>query len=1614
MGAGRSKHVYAFQPLPWPEALAAFRLIDQVCGIATTYATTQLDGHAVHVLNKVGELQRLPFMWDVFEGDFERLRGTHMVRLAAELHDALDKLEGCKFDMGLLAEKGTTFRSQRKQADKALALLIEVEEIHRAFHYAFELALYASIREEPGFATSTRRSSTPGRSPPATLASRGGASRGGFGSSGGGAGPGFASQTTRRALPPPPPEPEDSGVDGSPPQPRISQGSMPRAGTMPARAATMSSRGGAVAAASAGGASAPGVTFRTAPAAMGGVASAGGAAPPPPHVAASPPLPPPPPPPPPMNATQSLPRRTLSRGGGTSSRRSAGGGGGGSTARSQFDPGQPYVVMYMPQGPDGSGPRALLVPSTSLQAAPPSPMPSLGGAASMYGTGTLPSPYGTTYSHPRTALPTPPRIPMATAMASRPPTYLSGSTSRPGSPSLLTRPASPASSLYGTIGSTLTSRAPYSTTSVSPYGITTAAMRPSSPPSYRYFSPPGSPSAAVPYTPYSPGLTPDLSSYYLQRSALSESAGSPYSSLSLGASPPPLTATSPIPAVVPGAAPGSVLVFQPVSAHPGPGGGLVLQNNPSQQPVLVVAQEDPAVANASANASANATAAANAAAANANAAAAAAQNAAVAAASAATSAANAATTAALGSQQQARPTTGTRGVRFQAGPPPGGHATQAYYGQEDEVGPYIEPYGNGGYDERYEEDNQGPEEYDEQYGEDDAGQYGDQAVAYGGRSGGGAQSLMSQFCDMTTEAEMDAYGEPAGPPPAPVQQQPTQRRHRISTSLRRRQRMAAATATSATTSPTQLPPREAEMEYRPPPPPPPATRGGGGAATTQTPLGPIGGGPIGTGHVLSYERLATLAGLDPALLSDGAATGLAMRPGGVTGGGGGGAHRRAVPGEPALRRAEELAEAAEAGDVAAAVELAAAMRRGWWGDARDAAVARGLLMQAAVNGGSADAHAALGEMAEHGEGLAGGRPDLPAAARHYAAAAAAGHRDGTTAYAYLLEHGLGVEQDEVRAAQLYATAAQRNCPTAANNLAKMILDGRGGIVASPPNGQRPIANRRNRKPGADSGGAWSTAAAAAAAAAVAAASGAGSAAAVTPVALATALFKRAAQAGSTAAWYNLGVCHLQQLKVQNQPGVVSVVPHHYREEHEREAIVAFTEAAKRGHARAALRAGHLQLQRSSAAAAVEAFASAALNSAAAAAGGAAEAGVGADTTAIGAATSGRGGNAGGGASAEVEAEALWCLAQLAERQAAVLEGRAAAVSGPAGWRDGAGDGGRGGSESRGSSQHDSEGGDDEGRMVRQLLATLASPEGGGGPGVTAAAEGLYDTVTAGDPAAAAAVAFARELCRLDFDICRQSPAQLYGASAAVAAASPSGAPPVRGLKRLRRQARELLTDPAAVAGAAAAAALTGGAVDTSASASRAESLDGDRNPRGGREGPGAGDGTAEAALARLDLHLLQPGERAQRARRAAADLMAAAAARGHASAQHWLAGWQWSMGSRGAAVALWEAAGRRGHGGALMVLGQMAEAGQLPPALGSGLTAGGSPTGGAGGADLAAAARYYLRAQEAGASGAVEAMRRVQRVLQRHVALQGKLAAVVGGATPGAAGRVDRIPAVRP
>ena len=600
------------------------------------------------------------------------------------------------------------------------------------------------------------------------------------------------------------------------------------------------------------------------------------------------------------------------------------------------------------------------------------------------------------------------------------------------------------------------------------------------------------------------------------------------------------------------------------------------------------------------------------------------------------------------------------------------------------------------------------------------------------------------------------------------------------------------------------------------------------------------------------------------------------------------------------------------------------------------------------------------------------------------------------------EHGLGVAQDEPRAAQMYAAAAQRGCPTAANNLAKMILDGRGGIMQVPA--AAATGGRSRRRMGADGVAAPAPAA-------------------PTPVSMAMALFRRAAEAGSASAWYNLGVCHLQQIKQQQASlkklglagggggGEATPVLLGAKDEAGMaEAIRCLAEAASRGHARAALRAGHLHLLRSAAAAAVDAFATAALNAAAAMAGAA-----------------GGGGSHGGAAgeeaaspaaadAAEVEAEALWCLAQLAERQSAVLEGRAAAAlaaaaAGSAAGSEGtgggrpSGDGGAaasrmnsvrsrglaasasGNSRASGGARASGASGDgdfagggfdagvgamgDDDVAVGQLLATLAGTSAGGDAAAAAAAaaaiaggDGISEDMAAAaaaDPAAAAALRFAKELCRLDFDCCRQPGAVRRGGAlttAAVTAAGldPSGVPPaqrVRGLRRLRRQAREVIAESAAPGVKAAA--------DSGGDGESRSSVDGG----GGSGGFAAGlpsAGPVSSALARLDLQLQQPGERATRSRCAAAELMAAAAARGHAGAQHWLAGWQWSMGHTGGAAALWQAAAARGHGPSLMVLGQMAEAGHVMVAA-AGASAGGAAgqlqTAGRG-ADLAAAARYYL------------------------------------------------------
>lgn len=582
---------------------------------------------------------------------------------------------------------------------------------------------------------------------------------------------------------------------------------------------------------------------------------------------------------------------------------------------------------------------------------------------------------------------------------------------------------------------------------------------------------------------------------------------------------------------------------------------------------------------------------------------------------------------------------------------------------------------------------------------------------------------------------------------------------------------------------------------------------------------------------------------------------------------------------------------------------------------------------------------------------------------------------------------------------MYAAAAQRGCPTASNNLAKMILDGRGGIAAAATAASGTGSTSRSSRAvqeGRDGEGAGS------------------------PTALAMALFKRSARSGSAAAAFNVGMCHLQQLRKQQQQQVGSKgdgagdgtadgeVPYD-----EREALRWFGEAAAKGHARAALKAGQLHLQRERAAAAVEAFATAALNAAAAGQGGA-----GAKDATAG----------GGGGGRDAESEALWCLAQMAERQAGVLEERAVMAGLEGGGGGGGGGGGkeqqegglggrgsgdgsedrrvmRGGSGLLGSGngrsrkrmglEHKNDlatafvdgggdgggelgvrsdgsgsgkgvpgsgaeaagagvGGGEEGRMVRQLLASLADAgKGGSGVGVGGAGRGgvlANGEVFSSDPRDAAAVAFANQLCRLDFGVCCRPAgplplgALLAGGGTATASkgsrgtAKGEGEPRdgadvdrlrVYGLKRLRRQARELM-------------AAGGGSV-------AAQQDDGDGSEASSLGGAVAGGAAVASALARLDLQLKPAAERAAVARRAAADLMAAAAVRGHPAAQHWLAGWQWAAGQRAAAVALWENAGAAGYGAALMALGQLAEAGQE--------AADGQA---ARGPDLAAAARHYL------------------------------------------------------
>ncbi|KAG2427127.1 hypothetical protein HXX76_012637 [Chlamydomonas incerta] len=1664
MGQGRSRHVYAFQPLPWPESLHAFRLIDQICGIATTYATTHLEGHAVRVLDKIGELQRLPFQWEVFEPDFERLRGSHLIALATELHSALDKLEGCKYDMGMLAEKGLMFKSLRKAADKVLVLLTEVEQIHRAFHYAFELALYESVRDETPAPPGTLRANSPARSTLRTPISGGGARS--IGSSGGGA-RGMSSGGRRQPVllppPPPPPEPEDSDLYSQtattsprPQRQQSAQRQLPPRTSPSVRQPQLSTPAAAAA------------PLPPLPAMAEQRQAMAAVAPPPVVAQRSVRI---------MNdAATSTPTHMAQE---QQQSAAAFAAGNGATARApamaraqsyktpppppqqQPQPQQQYVVVYLPQGPGSSGPRAILVPSEALQPAPNSPAPSSGGApppSSQYSplptlrSGSLGSTAYTGAGSPYSPYAPPPHMPTAAAVAG----YGSRGAAGYGSPyqappqHAYNAPAAgsaygPRQPLFGSPGST---GSPYTTTSAyptsGPYGHT-AMSRPGSPPAYKYFSPPSSPpspglsyvTSPPPYATSAPP-PPQYNPYAAPRSpATSSMYGSPVPP----PPPPPSTATAgfgmgmgatAMPAVVPGAAPGSVMVLQPVSATMTSSGAVVLQptmaapGDVAAPPMLVVAQ-DPDSMSAGGGSSGR------------------------------QRSVRFSRTYDDDEEEHEYDRRDDRDMEEPRGSGGGGggsggrrhHSTYTYvpgrnaspYQAPSAVPSYLTPY-FGELSPRPMEDagagyGGGPEDWEGE--EERAAAQGARARLRSGggagrASGGGAASLMSKYRDLWS-------APPGAPVPGPQQAAAGrgQQQAYLVDAYAGGGTTAHAAAAARPQSRTASPRRESELML-----------GGGLDAAAAGVAAP----PALAAHNISYERLAALAGLDPEVLGAGAAAGLTerRRSGGAIAATA--VKPYVVPGEEALRKMEGLLAAAEDGDWDAVADMAALIRAGWWGDGRDAAVARGLLLQAALRGGSVEAHAALGDMAERGEGLPGGLPDQAGAARHYAAAAAGGHRDAATAYAYLLEHGLGVAQDEPRAAQMYAAAAQRGCPTGANNLAKMILDGRGGIMQVPG---AATSGRSRRRLGADGVSAAAPAA-------------------PTPVGMAMALFRRAADAGSASAWYNLGVCHLQQIKQQQaslkklglsggngrggrEGGGGEATPVLLGAKDESgmaEAIRCLTEAASRGHARAALRAGHLHLLRSAAAAAVDAFSTAAINAAAtmaaAAGGGGGSHGAAAVEEADGAVAA----SPAAADAAEVEAEALWCLAQLAERQSAVLEGRAAVAlaaanaPGSAAGSEGTGGGrpsGDGGTASRmdsvrsrglqastsGNSRHSGgthasgaggvaraneevAAGADDDVAVGQLLATLA----GTGPGGDAAAAAAAATAIAGsdaisddmaaaaaaDPAAAAALRFAKELCRLDFDCCRQLGAvrnggALTAAAAAAAGLDPAGVPPaqrVRGLRRLRRQAREVVAEAAAPGVMAAAVSDSGGDGESRSS------VDGGGGSAAGL--PSAGH--VSAALARLDLQLQQPGERATRSRRAAAELMAAAAARGHAGAQHWLAGWQWSMGHTGGAAALWQAAAARGHGPSLMVLGQMAEAGHVMAAAAAGTSAGGAAgqqlqTAGRG-ADLAAAARYYLRAQEAGAAGALEAMRRVQRVLQRHVALQGRLEAVAVMGGPGAAG----------
>ncbi|PNH05935.1 GTP-binding protein TypA/BipA [Tetrabaena socialis] len=652
-----------------------------------------------------------------------------------------------KYEMGMLAEKGLMFKSLRRAADKAVAVLAGVEEVHRAFHYAFELALYASMRAA--------------------------------------------------VVQPPPPQQQQSTPSH---QPHSQQ------------------------------------------------------------------------------------------------------------------PQQQYVVMYLPQGPGGGGPRAILVPSNALQAAPSSPAPSTGGAsapgtARSWSPAATASSAATAWSPLAAATLQPPPFPTAArspysypqqqprravnfepppVMTARPTAYDSspygGSAYGGSSPHMygtngIGYPAyrSTATHLHNYHHPPTASNPPHNhhppyTAPLPPAAPTyphyppplpATFARPYTPPaSYRYFSPPpGSPSrpsssphfppalygsggagSAVPYgfaasghapaasSPTSPALLTDLSAYS-PRGALSDGGGWPTGAVHAGA----------VHAVVPGAAPGSMMMLTYVAAHTTASGEVVLrpQRDPAQPPMLVVAQEDPELHGGG-----------------------------------------------FGGGKGGGGGSGKL-VRFASaggGGDEGAHQTYTYVpglsessvaAAEGDVLPFLTPY----------------------MGEAAAPPWEGGGVRRP-VSGGGAEQLMERF---------RSVGDDGGGG-------------------------GAAPYAAGPTSP--LPSRAAELEFAAAGPAAAAAAAGGSPFRHEAPRG--GSGAPAAPPLppqASYDRLAALAGLEPALLGGGGAAALktlAGRSGSGGGGGGAGAspQQLRLPDEGRLRKAEALVASAEGGDWGSVVALAAAVRRG--------------------------------------------------------------------------------------------------------------------------------------------------------------------------------------------------------------------------------------------------------------------------------------------------------------------------------------------------------------------------------------------------------------------------------------------------------------------------------------------------------------------------------------------------------------------------------------------------------------------------------------------------------------------------------------------------------------